>query len=118
MVEYIKNLAEQVKQQGTKPHNHTTSNAPTSVLRRAVITAVNTSGGTSTYDVAVISVDGSTSDTIKGCTVWGNTSYAVNDKVWILYDGLRPVPFVLSSASGGGTSEFVPVIVSTLGFVS
>lgn len=117
--EYIKNLGEQLKREQTKSHPFTSGDSSTAIIRKAIISAVNTAGGVSTYDVTVISASGGTADSIRGCSFWGSASLNIGDKVFIVYEGNRPIPYILSGASGGsgsGGGEYVPVIVSKLGF--
>jgi hypothetical protein len=116
--EYIKSLAEQLKREQTRAHPFTSVDASTATVRKAIIYAANTAGGVTTYDVTVVSPTGSAADSIRGCSVWGSASLSVGDKVWIMYEGNRPIPYILSSSSAGSSGgwDYVPVIVSKLGF--
>jgi hypothetical protein len=72
--------------------------APPSVLRPAIVTA--RSGDV--YTVDLIGADGEVCDTIAGVTAWGGSGYEPNDRVFLVYVGGRPIPFILGAGGGEG----------------
>jgi hypothetical protein len=71
--------------------------SPPGAMRRGTVTA--TLGGYYTVDV-MAGAGGGVAATINGVTAWGG-NFEVGDFVWLVYEGDRPVPFIMG---GGGSS--------------
>jgi hypothetical protein len=78
--------------------------------RRATILTANAG----VYSVAVAAADGGTASTIAGVQVWGSATFNVGDRVWLVYEGDRPVPFIMGAGGGGGAGS--PVYAGTVHF--
>lgn len=76
-----------------------------SQIRLGVI--IEQTGGS--YTVGLVSAAGSVGDTIPGVRGWGDASFADGDRVFLVYVGDRPIPYILSSAGSGsgGDSGFL-----------
>jgi hypothetical protein len=62
------------------------------------------------YTVGLVGADASVGDNIPGVRAWGDASFAADDKVFLIWVGDRPIPFILAAAGGsgsGGGSEFL-----------
>jgi hypothetical protein len=56
------------------------------------------------YTVGLVGADASVGDTIPGVRAWGDASFEADDKVFLVWIGDRPLPYIMTSAGGGGDS--------------
>lgn len=74
------------------------------ILRRG---RVSDSNG-DVYAVEIVRADGTPAETLPGVRVWGGGSVALGGEVWLLWEGGRPIPWIVGGDGGsGGVGDFV-----------
>lgn len=111
-------INEKVSRLETQSKTNSQKNSiPNSRIRRGIISADN---GDGSYTVSVVGADSSTSQfTIDGVRPWDSTSsFTVGGKVTLLYEGNRPLPWILSGGSSGGEGGTTSLVVGRIRFFS
>ncbi len=99
---YLSSTAEQAQRARREARANAGQDSPPSQTRIGVVAAV--SGGF--YSVDLVGADGTTVvDTLIGLRVWGSGSYAVGARVFVVYSGARPIPYIFGTGGGGSGIE-------------
>lgn len=90
----------------------TQQNPTEAPMRRGIVTAVSSG----VYTVDVVGSSGAAVRSYSGLRSWGG-SFEVGDQVWIVWEGNRPVPFLMGGGgSGSGTSDDILAVRLIPGF--
>lgn len=106
--QYILGVADTARQGNEGAKRGTSAATSFNKLRRAVIISEDTGF----YEVAVIGNNGGTVDTLVGVRGWGDSTFAAGDKVFLAWLDNNPIPFILSSGSGGSGAVYIGGLIT------
>lgn len=84
--------------------------------RRGIITVVN---GDGTYTVAIVGADSTSAYLHVGVRAWNSdATFVFGQHVTLVWEGLRPLPWIQTGGGGAFGNTAVPVITSNLGYTA
>ena len=98
---YLESTAERARKAKVAARPSVSLPQEKSAMRRVRVATVGDNGF---YTVDVFTTSGAIEDSVPGVRAWGG-SFAPGDEAWIVYEGERPVPYLISGGGGGGGSS-------------
>jgi hypothetical protein len=108
---HLHDLAESMRRASAAPTARASQAAPAATFRRCLVLAVDGR----LARIGLVAADGSTSQEIDGCAIWGSVP-DVGARAAAVFEGERPVPFVVAPRAGGRPSVVAFAIGRMSGF--